>query len=197
MHISYEQNKSIETFDYRSSVYRRSLPPNTGQIMPYYGIPVDQTDENVAFGFNKQIITTLLRDSLKFKGVICTDWNIINYGNGRCSSVGCRKLEPKERVLKVLDAGCDQFGGESSPSQIIELVKEGKLSEARIDRSVKRLLRDKFTLGLFGSYVDEEKALGIATTKEKQKLAELAQAKSTVLLKMNLYCLWQKTQKSF
>ena len=46
--------------------------------MPYYGIPVDQTDENVAFGFNKQIITTLLRDSLNFKGVICTDWNIIN-----------------------------------------------------------------------------------------------------------------------
>ena len=42
---------------------------------------------------------------------------------------GVENLSPKERVLKVLDAGCDQFG-ENSPSQIIELVKEGKLSEA-------------------------------------------------------------------
>ena len=46
--------------------------------MPYYGIPVGQTNEDVAFAFNKQIITQMLRDSLKFDGVICTDWNIIN-----------------------------------------------------------------------------------------------------------------------
>ena len=46
--------------------------------MPYYGIPMGQTVEDVAFAFNKQIITQMLRDSLKFDGVICTDWNIIN-----------------------------------------------------------------------------------------------------------------------
>ena len=181
-----EQVYPGNNFDYHVRPFTEgAFPANTGQIMPYYGIPVDQTDENVAFGFNKQIITTLLRDSLKFKGVICTDWNIINAtGMDVARAWGVENLSPKERVLKVLDAGCDQFGGESSPSQIIELVKEGKLSEARIDRSVKRLLRDKFTLGLFEHpYVDEEKALDIATTKEKQKLAELAQAKSTVLLK--------------
>ena len=52
-------------------------------------------------------------------------------------------------MLKVLEVGCDQFGGESSPHQIIDLVNEGRLSEERIDESVRRLLRDKFTLGLF------------------------------------------------
>ena len=50
---------------------------NTAQIMPYYGIPIDQTTENVAFAFNKDIIQGLLRDSLNFQGVVCTDWNVI------------------------------------------------------------------------------------------------------------------------
>ena len=87
----------------------------------------NQTDENVAFGFNKQIITTLLRDSLNFKGVICTDWNIINNtGLDEARAWGVEHLSPKERVLKVLEAGCDQFGGESSLEQILALVNEGK-----------------------------------------------------------------------
>ena len=184
-----EQVYPGDNFDYHVRPFTEgALPAHTGQIMPYYGIPVDQTDENVAFGFNKQIITTLLRDSLNFKGVICTDWNIINNtGLDEARAWGVEHLSPKERVLKVLEAGCDQFGGESSPQQIITLVNEGKLSEKRIDESVRRLLRDKFTLGLFEDpYVDADKALNITTTKEKQRLAEEAQAKSTVLLKNNL-----------
>ena len=184
-----EQVYPGDNFDYHVRPFTEgAFPAHTGQIMPYYGIPVDQTDENVAFGFNKQIITTLLRDSLNFKGVICTDWNIINNtGLDEARAWGVEHLSPKERVLKVLEAGCDQFGGESSPEQILALVNEGKLSEERIDESVRRLLRDKFTLGLFEDpYVDAEKALSITTTEEKQRLAEEAQAKSTVLLKNNL-----------
>ena len=128
--------------------------------MPYYGIPVGQTSEDVAFGFNKDIITGFLQDSLKFEGVVCTDWNIISdskMGEGR--AWGVEHLTPKERVKKVLDAGCDQFGGESIPELIIELVEEGQITEERLDISVKKVLRDKFTMGLFDDpYVDEQKA---------------------------------------
>ena len=67
-------------------------------------------------------------------------------------------------------------------------MNEGKLSEERIDESVRRLLRDKFTLGLFEDpYVDADKALSITTTEEKQRLAEEAQVKSTVVLKIVLF----------
>lgn len=158
---------------------------NTAQIMPYYGIPVGQTDEDVAFAFNKSIITNLLRDSLKFKGVVCTDWNIISdtkMGSGR--AWGVENLTPKERIKKVLDAGCDQFGGESVPELIVELVKEGKLTEERINISVKRILLDKFRLGLFDNpYVDEKRALKIAGSEEFRKKGKNAQGKSMVLLK--------------
>ena len=87
-------------------------------------------------------------------------------------------------MLKVIEAGCDQFGGEDTPEQLVELVKEGKLSEERIDISVRRLLRDKFTLGLFENpYVNPDIALKITTTNYKRNKAEQAQIKSTVLLK--------------
>jgi beta-glucosidase len=42
--------------------------------MPYYGIPMGQTSENVGFGYNKDIITGLLRNTYKFEGIVCTDW---------------------------------------------------------------------------------------------------------------------------
>ena len=50
-------------------------------------------------------------------------------------------------MRKALDAGVDQFGGESCPELVVELVKTGRLSEARLDQSVRRLLRLKFQLG--------------------------------------------------
>ena len=62
-----EQVYPGNNFDYHLIPFTKgALPANTGQIMPYYGIPVGQTKEEVAFGFNKEIITELLRDSLKF-----------------------------------------------------------------------------------------------------------------------------------
>jgi beta-glucosidase len=72
-----------------------ALAAHTAAIMPYYGIPMDQTPENVAFAFNKYIITDLLRDSLKFDGVVCTDWNIITDSKfGEARAWGVEDLPP-------------------------------------------------------------------------------------------------------
>lgn len=162
-----------------------AFPARTAQIMPYYGIPIGQTDEDVAFGFNKMILTTLLRDSLGFDGVICTDWNIISdtpMGEGR--AWGVEHLTPIERVKKSLDAGVDQFGGESIPELIIELVESGQISEQRIDNSVRRIMRDKFRLGLFNDpYVDKARASSIAGRADFRKAGKAAMKKSTILLK--------------
>ncbi len=181
-----EQAYPGNNFDYHLIPFiKGAFPAKTAQIMPYYGIPVDQTDENVAFAFNKAIITGILRDSLHFEGVICTDWNIISGSKiGDARAWGVENLTPLERTKKVIDAGCDQFGGESKPEFIIELVKSGQLSETRIDESVKRILRDKFRLGLFDDpYVDEQEALRTAGKNEFREKGKIAQAKSTVLLK--------------
>ncbi len=163
---------------------------NTGQIMPYYGVPVGQTSENVAFSYNKQVITGLLRDKYGFDGVVCTDWGIVT----KQKLLGVFKMEPRsygvfdlteeERFIKALDAGVDQFGGETEPEMIANLVKNGRIEESRIDVSVKRLLRDKFRLGLFDNpYIDEEKAEQIVGKEEFKQLGELSQRKAIVMLK--------------
>lgn len=183
-----EQVYPGNNFDYHVRPFiEGAFPAKTAQIMPYYGIPVDQTSENVAFGFNKDIIQALLRDSLGFDGVVCTDWNIISDSNiGEARAWGVEDLSPLLRVKKVLDAGCDQFGGEMVPDLIVELVNSGQISEARVDESIVRIMRDKFRLGLFDNpYVDPTKAEQIAGNPTFRAKGKEAQKKSTVLLKNN------------
>ena len=185
-----EQVYPGNNFDYHLIPFTKgALPAKTGQIMPYYGIPVGQTKEEVGFGFNKEIITELLRDSLKFDGVVCTDWNIINTmplaelaGGER--SWGVENLSPEQRMKKAILAGVDQIGGETSTEQIINLVQRGEIEESRIDQSVRRILRDKFTIGLFDNpFVDLSKISEKLLKPDKIKKGEIAQVKSTILLK--------------
>jgi beta-glucosidase len=150
-----------QNFDYHLIPFEAAFEAQTAAIMPYYGVPVDQTDENVAMSFNKAIITGLLREKYGFDGVVCTDWGLITDVHMKdaiwpARAWGVEHLSEPERVLKALEAGVDQFGGESCPEYVLELVKTGRLSEARIDQSARRLLRLKFQLGLFDNpFVDE------------------------------------------
>ena len=150
-----------KNFDYHLIPFEAAFAAKTAAIMPYYGVPMDQTDENVAMSFNKVIITGLLREKYRFDGVICTDWGLItDHQMGDilwpARAWGVEGLSEVDRIKKALDAGVDQFGGESCPEYVIELLKTGRLSEARIDQSVRRLLRLKFRLGLFDDpFVDE------------------------------------------
>jgi beta-glucosidase len=176
-------------FNYHLIPFEAAFAAKTAAIMPYYGVPTDQTSENVAFSFNKDIITKLLREKYKYDGVVCTDWGLIT--DAKMGDVvwparawGVENLSEKERVLKVINAGVDQFGGESVPEHVVALVKEGQLSEKRVDESVKRLLRQKFELGLFDNpYVDVDKATQIVGKAEFKKAGEVAQRRAITLLK--------------
>ena len=150
-----------KNFDYHLIPFEAAFAAGTAAIMPYYGLPVDQTDENVAMSFNKAIITGLLREKYHYDGVVCTDWGLITDTHmpetiWPARAWGVEHLSESERVLKALDAGVDQFGGESCPEYVVELVQTGRVSESRLDSSVRRLLRLKFQLGLFDDpFVDE------------------------------------------
>jgi beta-glucosidase len=140
-------------FDYHLIPFEAAFAAGTAAIMPYYGVPMDQTDENVAMSFNKIIITGLLREKYQYDGVVCTDWGLITDVHmpdtvWPARAWGVEHLPEVERVWKVLEAGVDQFGGESCPQYIVELVNTGRITEARVDESVRRLLRLKFHLGL-------------------------------------------------
>lgn len=176
-------------FDYHLVPFEAAFEANTAAIMPYYGVPVDQTSENVAFSYNKEIITDLLRNKYNYDGVVCTDWGLItdiNMGGiiWPARAWGAEDLSEEDRVLKVLNAGVDQFGGENCPEHVVSLVQQGKLSEERLNESVRRLLRQKFALGLFDNpYVDEEKANEVVGKEAFVKAGEAAQRRAITLLK--------------
>src|SRR3546814_9107747 len=88
------------------------------------------------------------------------------------------------RLLTVLDAGCDQFGGEECVDLLIDLVREGRVSESRIDESARRLLELKFRLGLFDHpFVDEGAAEDIVGRPEHRAAGIRAQAEAVTILR--------------
>lgn len=190
-HFSYgrEQVYPGDNFDYHLLPFEAAFTSGTAMIMPYYGMPVDTLYEAVGFSFNKEIITRLLREEYGFDGVVCTDWGLLTDSDVRgqvmeARAWGVEHLSVAQRAKKALDAGVDQFGGEACPDVIVELVKSGQVSEARIDQSVRRLLRDKFRLGLFDQpFVDPVAAGHIVGSAGFRAAGELAQRKSIVLLK--------------
>lgn len=166
-----------------------AFPAHAAQVMPYYGIPVGQTSEDVGFGYNKDIITGLLRNKYHFDGIICTDWGLVSDATlwgitiKPASAHGVEKLSKPERIAKIINAGCDMLGGEALPDVLVQLVKAGTISEKRIDSSVRRILREKFKLGLFDKpYIDNADLVKLNAKSFAEKGIE-AQQKSLVLLK--------------
>jgi beta-glucosidase len=185
-----EQVYPGNNFDYHIIPFEEgAFKAGVAQVMPYYGIPVGQTSEDVGFAYNKDIITGLLREEYGFDGVLCSDWGLVTdvtmFGMlfKEASAWGVEHLSPEERLLKMLEAGIDQFGGESNPELLVKLTQQGKVTEQRLDDSVRRLMLDKFRLGLFDNpYVDEQEVVNIVGNSDFVAAGEDAQRRSMILL---------------
>ncbi|WP_447947765.1 glycoside hydrolase family 3 N-terminal domain-containing protein [Microbacterium maritypicum] len=175
-------------FELHLKPFEDALAAGTRQMMPYYGMPVGTEYEEVGFGFNKSVITGLLRERYGFDGLVCTDWGLISdseiFGQPfPARAWGVEDLTPRERMKKVLEAGADQFGGEANPELLLELIADGEVSEERLDVSARRILREKFELGLFESpYVDEDAADEIVGRGDFRAAGEAAQRASITVL---------------
>lgn len=184
-----EQVYPGDNFDYHLIPFEAALATGTAQIMPYYGMPMGLAYEEVGFGFNKAIITDLLRGKYGFDGIVCTDYGLVHDklirgGKVEATAWGVEHLTTGERVQRILEAGCDMLGGETCPEVIVELVEQGIVSEGRIDESVRRILREKFRLGLFDNpYVDPAAAQTLVGNERFRAAGALAQRKAIVLLK--------------
>jgi beta-glucosidase len=178
-----------KNFHYHLLPFEAAFAAHTAAIMPYYGVPMGQTSEDVGFSFNKDIITGLLRNTYHFEGVVCTDWGLVTDAHlgdvvWPARAWGVEGLSGAERVRKIIDAGVDQFGGENCPELVVQLVKEGKIKEVRIDESVRRLLRQKFELGLFDDpFIDVSKVSQALGNPAFARAAEASQRRAMTLLK--------------
>ncbi len=174
--------------------FPRAVEAGTAAVMPYYGMPVGlevdgEPVEEVGFGYNRQVVTGMLREQLGFDGVVLTDWELVNDNHVGdqvlpARAWGVEDLDPAGRMELILHAGADQFGGEECVDLLLDLVRSGRVTEARIDESARRLLRVKFRLGLFDDpFVDEDSALEVLGSEESRNAGFEAQARSVTVLR--------------
>lgn len=174
--------------EYHLRPFEKAFEAGTSQIMPYYGMPVGTEHEEVGFGFNRSVITGLLRERFGFDGIVCTDWGLLSDADimgdrHPARAWGVEHLTVPERTAKAIEAGVDQFGGEAIPEVLVALVEEGTIAEQRLDVSVRRLLREKFVLGLFDERsVDPEAAEAVVGSEEFRAAGEEAQRAAITVL---------------
>ncbi|MBZ5542045.1 MAG: glycoside hydrolase family 3 C-terminal domain-containing protein, partial [Acidobacteriia bacterium] len=130
---------------------------------------------------SEKLLTRILREELGFQGLV------LGEGSG-LSTLVYEGIAPTQKeagaiALKAgLDVGISYEAAYLKP--LIENVEEGRVSMHTVDRAVRRVLEQKFRLGLFENpYVDPGPAIQTVHAKEHQELALRAAREGIVLLK--------------
>ena len=137
--------------------------------------------DGVPVSCNDRLLNQILRDEWGFDGYVVCD-----YGAVSLLKDGHFMAETHEDALAMsLNNGLD-LELMNTHENILNLVKEGKVSEETVNESVRRILKIKFELGLFEDpFVNEKKAAEIVRCDEHKALAEEAARKCMTLLKNN------------
>lgn len=134
---------------------------------------------------NKHLLTDVLKNELGFTGFIITDWQDVENIAKRDKIA----KDNKEALMLCINAGIDMsmipYNYKEFSDDLVALVKEGKVTQARIDDAVRRILRVKYELDLFNTPVttlDKYPNFGSAAF---VKAAYNTAAESITLLKNN------------
>ena len=130
---------------------------------------------------NKWLLQKLLREEWGFDGLVVSDY----YAIPQMMDLHHLAADKLTTAKLAIEAGVDtELPDPDSYSTLTQLVKEGQVSEAAIDRAVARNLRAKFLLGLFENpYVDVERTVRVTNSAEHRALAADAARRSITLLK--------------
>ncbi len=184
----YKTENSLEK--YHLKPFEAAINAGVSSIMPYYSQPdpnsAKQTyqNENIAMGgssytYNQEFLNNLLREKMQFKGYINTDSGVIDF-----ISWGEENKTNSEKVAKAINSGVDLISDTNHVEWVIEAVKQGLLTEEKVNEAVERVAIEMFEQGLFENpYVEAEKAKDIVATQENIDKAYEVHQKSVVLLK--------------
>ncbi|WP_018653417.1 glycoside hydrolase family 3 protein [Actinomadura flavalba] len=129
---------------------------------------------------SKKVLTGLLRERLGFTGVIVTD---------SLQMAGARaKYGDGETAVRAVRAGADQLlmppSLPKAYNAVLKAVRNGRISQARLDESVTRILKMKQRRGLYGNtQVDPAKAASIVGTAEHKRAARTVAENAVTLVR--------------
>ena len=146
------------------------------------GVMASHGDLNgIASHGNKELLTGVLRDQWGFEGYVVSDSNDI----ARLFYFMNVAESPEAAAQMGLEAGIDiDLYAEDSYAYLPEMVKKNPELEKLIDRSVRRVLRTKFILGLFDNpFIDLEEVKKGVRAESSLELAKESDLESIILLK--------------
>jgi beta-glucosidase len=131
---------------------------------------------------SRHLLTELLRGKLGFGGVVVSDWSDIH----KLVTVHGVARDFAHAVEMSIGAGVDMYmvpyDAQTFTATLLELVRAGRVSEARIDEAAGRILTLKFALGLFEQpYVDAAEAERIIVEQDRALAYEAAVQSITLL----------------
>lgn len=125
--------------------FRAAIDAGVGAVMSaHIHLPKLEPEANLPSTLSKRVLTGLLRDELKFDGLVFTD---------AMDMAGVTKqFSEAEATVRAVEAGADMVlfppKVDVSFNALREAVASGRLTEARIEQSVRRILKAKLKLGL-------------------------------------------------
>jgi beta-N-acetylhexosaminidase len=124
--------------------FRAAVNAGVGAMMTFHGVLPALDSSRVPATLSRAVLGRLLRDELKFDGLIVTD--------AMTMEGVIKQFGPAESNKRAIEAGADVLlmpvDIRSAIDAVVEGVKEGRFDEARIDRSVRRVLALKDMFGL-------------------------------------------------
>ncbi|MDE3170618.1 MAG: beta-N-acetylglucosaminidase, partial [Acidobacteriota bacterium] len=160
--------------------FRAAIAAGVSAVMPgHLSVPALESDANIPATLSRQIVTELLRKKMNFEGLIVTDAMEM----GAITAL----FSPGEAAVRAAEAGADVILMPPVPdaalASIGDAVRSGRISLARIDASVRRILKVKARLRL-----NTDRFIEIERLKERfgnpefeQKAQEIADRGVTLL----------------
>jgi len=171
-HIPERELREVYLFPFECAI----RAAGAGSVMNSYG-----EIDGIPCAMSYKLLTGVLRDEWGFEGIVVADYGTI------LRLVEHHRVAPDKgwAAKRCLEAGLDLElpDPDCYAASLIEAVREGRVPEAVVDRSVQRVLRMKFRLGLFERpYVNVERSRTAQVPRHREIALELAR-KSIVLLK--------------
>jgi beta-N-acetylhexosaminidase len=171
--------KDVEAEEFRA--FKQAIDAGVAYVMTeHIAVPSVTGGSKLPACVEKKLVTGWLREKLGFKGVITTDdvW----YGHVT------KRFGSTDVAVKAIEAGHDVILKPKDPVATIQAiaaaVKSGRISEARIDQSVRKVLYLKARLGLHKNrFVDEDRVNALVGTPAHLAVVQKVADQSVTLLK--------------
>jgi len=180
-----EGGTNIAPANYSERVLREFFLPSFEAAVKEAGVISVMASYNEIDGVpshaNKWLLEKVLRQEWGFQGNVVSDYYAIPQLQDLHHVAGDKATAAK----LAIEAGVDiELPDPDCYPTLVQLVKDGKISEATIDRAVARNLRNKFLLGLFENpYVDPDLTVRVTNSQAHRDLAAEAARRSIILLK--------------